>query len=180
MNSPSIEQGPLVHAGPHGEAEFRRLLEKLPAGAYTCDEAGLITYYNSRAVDLWGRAPRLNHPDDRYCGSFRLFSVRGEPIAHDRCWMALALQNDQEYNAREIVIERADGRRMTTLAHANPIHDETGRLCGAVNVLIDITERKAAEEALRTANRYKDEFLATLAHELRNPLAPLRNAVQML
>jgi PAS domain-containing protein len=48
------------------ELEFRRLLEKLPAGAYMCDPDGLITYYNQRAVELWGRAPKLNEPEDRY------------------------------------------------------------------------------------------------------------------
>jgi PAS domain-containing protein len=46
--------------------EFRGLLEKLPAGAYTCDADGLITYFNQRAVDLWGREPRLNDPVDRF------------------------------------------------------------------------------------------------------------------
>jgi two-component system, LuxR family, sensor kinase FixL len=46
--------------------EFRRLLEKLPAGAYTCDAEGLITYFNRRAVQLWGREPMLNDPVDRY------------------------------------------------------------------------------------------------------------------
>src|SRR5206468_866715 len=49
-----------------GEIEFRRLLEKLPAGAYTCDPEGLITYYNRRAIELWGRAPKLNDPVDRF------------------------------------------------------------------------------------------------------------------
>ena len=47
------------------ELEFRRLLEKLPAGAYTCDADGLITYYNQHAVRLWGRAPKLADPVDR-------------------------------------------------------------------------------------------------------------------
>jgi two-component system sensor kinase FixL len=46
--------------------EFRCLLEKLPAGSYTCDADGLITYFNQRAVDLWGREPRLNDPVDRF------------------------------------------------------------------------------------------------------------------
>lgn len=165
---------------PHGEAEFRRLLEKLPAGAYTCDANGLITYFNARAVELWGRAPRLNDETDRYCGSFRLYATDGSPIDHSQCWMALALKDDREYNGREIIVERPDGRRMTVLAHANPLHDEHGRLCGAVNMLVDISACKAAEEVLRTANRCKDEFLATLSHELRNPLAPMRNAVQIL
>ncbi len=49
-----------------GEVQFRRLLEKLPAGAYTCDPDGLITYFNQHAVRLWGRAPKLNDPMDRY------------------------------------------------------------------------------------------------------------------
>ncbi|HEY0338219.1 MAG TPA: histidine kinase dimerization/phospho-acceptor domain-containing protein, partial [Burkholderiales bacterium] len=167
-------------AVPDGEAEFRKLLEKLPAGAYTCDTTGAITYYNSRAVELWGRSPRLNDVEDRYCGSFKLYSIDGAPIPHSECWMALALRDEREYNGCEIMIERPNGERVTALAHANPIRDAEGRVLGAVNVLVDITDRKAAEETLRSTNRHKDEFLATLAHELRNPLAPLRNAVQIL
>ena len=49
-----------------GESLFRRLLDLLPAGAYLCDPDGLISYYNQRAVDVWGRAPALNEPIDRY------------------------------------------------------------------------------------------------------------------
>src|ERR1043166_1633436 len=90
----------------HGESEFRRLLNRLPAAAYTCDADGLITYFNSRAVELWGREPRLNDPEDRFCGSFRLFAADGTPIRHDRCWMALALRDGREYNGQEIVVER--------------------------------------------------------------------------
>jgi PAS domain-containing protein len=56
------------------ELQFHNLLEKLPAGAYTCDAEGMITYFNQQAVQLWGRTPKLNDPDDRFCGSFKLFS----------------------------------------------------------------------------------------------------------
>jgi len=87
-----------------GEWQFRRLLENLPAGAYTCDSEGLITYFNQHAVQLWGRAPKLNDPVDRFCGSFKLFAPNGSPIAHDQCWMALALKMDTAYNGHEIVI----------------------------------------------------------------------------
>src|SRR5262245_48085674 len=80
------------------DEEFRRLLDKLPAAAYTCDADGLITYFNHHAVELWGREPKLNDPVDRFCGSFRLFSPDGAPIKHDRCWMALALFEGKEYN----------------------------------------------------------------------------------
>lgn len=162
------------------DLQFRRLLEKLPAGAYTCDPQGLITYFNPQAVQVWGRAPKLNDPVDRFCGSFRLFSADGNPISHDRCWMALALQQQSEFNGEEIIVERPDGQRLTVLAHANPIRDEQGRLLGAVNVLVDITDRKRTEEALREADRQKDEFLALLGHELRNPLSVIVNGVEML
>jgi PAS domain S-box-containing protein len=163
-----------------GELQFRSLLEKLPAAAYTCDPEGLITYFNQQAERLWGRSPRLNDPVDRFCGSFKLFASDGAPISHDQCWMALALKDEAGYNGHEIVIERPDGKRLTTLAYANPIRDHAGKLAGAVNVLVDVSERKRYEDALREADRSKNEFLATLAHELRNPLAPVRNAVEIL
>src|SRR5439155_22986852 len=60
------------------------------------------------------------------------------------------------------------------------IHSESGWLSGAVNVPAAITERRHTEERLREADRSTREFLATLAHELRNPLAPLRNALQIM
>jgi signal transduction histidine kinase/ActR/RegA family two-component response regulator len=163
-----------------GESHFRRLLDKLPAAAYMCDPNGLITYYNQRAVTLWGRDPKINDPVDRWCGSFKLCSADGEPIKHDECWMALALYNDREYNGHEIRIQRPNGDWLTALAHANPIHDSEGRSIGAVNVLVDISDRKNSEEQLRDADAAKNEFLATLAHELRNPLAPIRNALEVL
>src|SRR5438309_1926688 len=126
--------------------ELRQLLETLTAAAYICDPDGLITYYNARAVDLWGRAPKVNDPEDRFCGSFRLLAPDGSLISHDHCWMALALQQNQEFNGREIVIERPDGTRATALAHVNPLRDFEGNLTGAVNVVVDISERKSAEE----------------------------------
>ncbi len=159
---------------------MRRLLETLPAGAYTCDQDGLITYFNQRAAEIWGREPRLNHPGDRFCGSFKLYSAEGAPLRHERSWMALALHNGRCYNGQEIVIERPDGELRTVLAHANPVYDERGELIGALNVLVDISDRKRAQEALREADRSKEALLATLSHELRNPLAPIRNATAIL
>ena len=129
------------------ESQFRQLLEMLPVGAYTCDRDGLITFYNEQAVKLWGRAPRLNDPVDRFCGSYKLFDAEQLPIRHDDCWMALALRDEQEYNGCEIVIERPDGSRVTSLAHASPIRDESDKIVGAVNLLVDITDRNRADDA---------------------------------
>ena len=168
---------PADAATPMGEWHFRRLLEKLPAGAYTCDANGLITYFNAQAVELWGRAPALNDPVDRFCGSFKLFMTDGSPITHDQCWMALALTRNAAYNGQAIVIERPDGQRLTALAHANPIHDASGTLLGAVNVLIDISDRQRTEQALRehearltVALREKEVLLQEIHHRVKNNL----------
>lgn len=143
-----------------GSAEFHRMLENLPVGAYTCDAAGLITYYNPRAVELWGRAPKLNHPDDRFCGSFALFTTHGAPIAHADCWMALALRERREYSHEEILIRRPNGDEVVAMAHANPFVDDNGTLVGAINVLVDITNRKYAQDALQRA---RDDLATAVA-----------------
>lgn len=148
---------------PWGDRQYRTLLDGLPAGAYTCDADGLITYFNPRALDLWGRAPKLNDPADRFCGSFRLFLPDGSPLRHERCWMALALLEEREYDGHEMVIERPDGSRITVLAHASPIHGPDGELVGAVNVLVDIDERKRMEEELRRSRQELDDFFDNAA-----------------
>jgi PAS domain S-box-containing protein len=129
------------------EMRFRRLVEKLPAAAYICDASGLITFFNRQAAQLWGREPKLNHPADRFCGSFRLYAADGKPIEHDQSWMALALRNRQDYSGQEIIIEREGGGSATVLANASPFYDDAGRLIGALNILVDISDRKRAEEA---------------------------------
>jgi PAS domain S-box-containing protein len=73
-----------------------------------------------------------------------------------------------------------DGRRLDVSLTMSPIRDESGRVIGASKVARDITERKQLDTAMRDADRRKDEFLATLAHELRNPLAPIRHSLEIL
>jgi PAS domain S-box-containing protein len=132
---------------PNSQWRLSRLLDKIPAGAYTCDAQGRITYYNQPAAQLWGRAPKLNSNEDRFCGSFRLFAADGLPIDHDRSWMALALKTGQVYNCKEIVIQRPDASCVTVLAHARAFRDQAGEIVGAMNILVDISQRKLAEES---------------------------------
>jgi signal transduction histidine kinase/CheY-like chemotaxis protein len=80
----------------------------------------------------------------------------------------------------ETVRVAKDGRRLDISLTISPVRDETGRVTGASKVGRDISERKRVEAALRDADRRKDEFLATLAHELRNPLAPIRHSLEIL
>lgn len=73
-----------------------------------------------------------------------------------------------------------DGRPIDISLSVSLIRNRDGKISGASKVARDITQRKRAEAALREADRRKDEFLATLAHELRNPLAPIRNSLNIL
>ena len=80
----------------------------------------------------------------------------------------------------DTVRRRKDGELIDVSITVSPIRDPGGTVVGASKIARDISERKRAEQALEDANRYKDEFLAMLAHELRNPLAPISNALQLL
>jgi PAS domain-containing protein len=169
-----------VAALAHDPTLLHRALDRLPAGAYTCDGDGLITWYNQHALQVWGRAPALNDPRDRYCGSFRMFTAHDEPIAHDECWMALAIRNRHEYLAQEIVVERPDRSRITALAYATPVLDEQGEVVSAINILVNISDRKRIEDLLRNANRDNDLYRATLADALRDELQPMEAELALL
>ena len=129
--------------------KVHQILDALPTAAYTCDNKGLITYYNQAAVDLWQQKPKLNHPENRFCGSFKLFTTEGTPIAHDECGMAVTINESKILYGKEVVIECPDGTRKTVLAHTNPTLNSTGNINGAVNVLVDISDRIQLEKSLR-------------------------------
>jgi PAS domain S-box-containing protein len=75
---------------------------------------------------------------------------------------------------------RKDGIRFWASGITTALRDSAGHLIGFTKIVRDLTERKRAEDALKRADRRKDEFIATLAHELRNPLAPIRNSLHLL
>jgi PAS domain S-box-containing protein len=99
----------------------------------------------------------------------------------DRILTALeqAVQRDELYEADYRIVQ-PDGSVRWVTARGKAERDESGQPLRMPGVLVDITGRKLLEEALREADRRKDEFLATLAHELRNPLAPIRNGLEIL
>jgi CheY-like chemotaxis protein len=80
----------------------------------------------------------------------------------------------------DIEIVRPDGSVAYVQNDVEPLYDRHGDVCGCVSVCVDMTARKDVEDVLRQSDRRKDEFLATLSHELRNPLAPIRNALELL
>ena len=110
------------------------LLDILPVGVYVCDGAGLLVRYNRAAAELWGCSPKVGDPTVRYCGSYRLYHLDGRHVPHAKCPMADVLATGEGLRDQEIVIERADGRRIVVLVNIEAIKADSGRVVGAVNV----------------------------------------------
>jgi PAS domain S-box-containing protein len=121
------------------------LFEQLPFAVYVCDRDGLLLRYNHRAAELWGRAPKLGDPNERYCGSYRMFRPDGSLLPHHQCPMADVLRTGVSVRDREVHIERSDGLRGIALVDIEAIRDFDGNVVGAVNCFQDITERKRSE-----------------------------------
>ena len=147
------------------ERRFRELLDALPAAVYTTDAAGRITYYNDAAATLWGHRPPLGSSE--WCGSWKLFWPDGTPLRHDECPMAVALKENRAVRGMEAAAERPDGTRVPFIPYPTPIHDEAGKLIGAVNMLVDITDRKRAEEQ-------QTLLVRELHHRVKNTLATVQ------
>src|SRR5450631_1053202 len=147
------------------ERRFRKLLDALPAAIYTTDAAGRLTYYNEAAVELWGHRPALGSSE--WCGSWKLFCTDGTPMPHDECPMAVALKEDRAVRGQEAACERPDGTRVPFIPYPTPLHDESGKLIGAVNMLVDITERKRTEDQQALLVR-------ELHHRVKNTLATVQ------
>ena len=123
-----------------------RLFEQLPFAVYVCDRDGLVLRYNRRAAELWGRSPKLGDPNERFCGSYRMYRPDGSLLPHHQCPMADVLRTGISVRQQEVHIERPDGLRGIALVDIEAIKDSGGNIVGAVNCFQDITERKQAEE----------------------------------
>jgi PAS domain S-box-containing protein len=124
-----------------------RLFEQLPFAVYVCDRDGVVLRYNRRAAELWGRSPKLRDPDERFCGSYRMFRPDGSLLPHHQCPMADVLRTGVSVREQEVHIERPDGSRGIALVDIEAVKDSSGNIVGAVNCFQDITERKRSEEA---------------------------------
>jgi PAS domain S-box-containing protein len=169
------------------DAEHRMLeatLEAAPVGIAVTDPQGQLLQINQAGADLLGIAGAADR-------NLATRSLRGwphapgtqEPVQLPPDQWPLQQALARRHAVTNIIdIAPADNavRRRTVLMSAAPVVDAAGHLIGGVVVEMDITQRVQAEASLRRADRQKDEFLATLAHELRNPLAPIRTSVELI
>ena len=128
-----------------GERRYRELLRNLPVAAYTCGRDGTVELYNDSAVALWGRTPQ---PGERWGGVHRVINAQGQAVPRGEGAVGLVFKEATPQFGVEAQGERPDGTRYHIVANAIPIWNEAGEVVGATNVLVDITARKLAEQAL--------------------------------
>jgi PAS domain S-box-containing protein len=120
------------------------VLEELPAAIYVTDNDGRIIYFNRACVDFSGRTPVLG--EDRWCVTWKLYATDGTPLPHAECPMAVAIREKRAVRGVEAIAERPDGSRVHFAPFPTPLLDENGDMVGAVNLLMDITDRKEAQQ----------------------------------
>jgi PAS domain S-box-containing protein len=176
----AVESARAIAALRESEARFRNMADNAPVMVWVTEPDGTASFLNARWHEFTGQDPRAAlgfgwldavHPDDR--GAVESGFVTAN--------------NARKPYRAEYRLRGKDGAYRWVIDAAAPRFAADGRFLGYVGTVLDITERKLTEDALkehvvaqREADRRKDEFLATLAHELRNPLAPIRNAVEIM
>ena len=154
------------------ERRLRFLADTIPSIVWTCSPDGAITYANQHWYEFYGR-PSEGGPSD-----LNKLVLHPDDSEHVRELVDRSLANGEkfEFEARH---RTRDGNYCWYITRAVPWRDELGRLTAWFGVSTSVHEMKQLMEQLQETDRRKDEFLATLAHELRNPLAPLLNAVNV-
>jgi PAS domain S-box-containing protein len=150
----------------NGARILNDLLQALPVAVYTTDMQGYITFFNHAAIEFWGRAPTIG--TDRWCGSWRLYHPDGRPMRHDECPMAVAIREQRAVRGVQGVAERFDGTRVPFIPFPTPLHDASGKMIGAVNMLIDVSERRKSEQ-------HHKALVDELNHRVKNTLATVQS-----
>lgn len=154
----------------HGDG-WKAVLDQLPVPIYTTDAEGTVTYCNRTCAEFVGREPRLG--EEQWCVTWHLYTMSGDPLPHDECPMARAIREKREIRNEIIVAERPDGQRVACRPYPTPWFDADGKLLGAVNLIIDVSDEQAsvlAEQAARcrrlaqaTTDRQASEILTSMA-----------------
>jgi PAS domain S-box-containing protein len=155
------------------EERFRELANTIDQFAWSCDPDGAVSWYNRRWYEYTG----TNFEEMRAQGWRKVI----HPDHYERVMAHLrsCLANGKEWEDTFPVRDR-QGHHRWFLSRAVPVRGSSGQILRWIGTNTDVTESRQLQIALEQADRRKDEFLAMLAHELRNPLTPISNAAQAL
>jgi PAS domain S-box-containing protein len=148
-------QRPKAAAAPFGIDVFTDIdqaaLDAIPTGLCVCTVEAALIRYNRRAVELWGRAPRIGDANEQHGSGFRRYQADGAPLPFADTPVASVLRSGQPIVGAEVIIEQPDGSRVPVLMNVAPLKSRSGRVQGAVCSFQALTERKRIEEALRAS-----------------------------
>ncbi|WP_244577979.1 PAS domain S-box protein [Hoeflea halophila] len=128
---------------------LRQVLDALPAAIFMVNASGKLTYVNNAANELVTQEPKIG--EDDWHTTFRLFTRDGHEMPHEQRPMTIALKTNRAVWGVEAMTQRADGSLIPVMPFPTPICDESGNLSGAVNMFIDMSKRKQAEDMFRHA-----------------------------
>lgn len=142
----------IKHTGNTFKIDYKSLFDELPVATYTCDMMGILTSYNKAAANLWGENPAIGGA--LWSGGLKLYNSSGLPLLHSESPISTCLRTGNEIRDAEVVIERADGKRLNVLVNPKPLYDDHGVMIGAINVLVDISHVKKDQAEIFENQRY--------------------------
>lgn len=162
------------------EQLLRTVIDLLPVGLYIADREGRLTQANPAGERIW---QGVHYVGPEQYGEYKGWWVEtGKPIAPEEWALARAVRRGETSRGELIRIACFDGSFKTVINWAAPIRSDAGEIVGAVAVNEDVTSMQHTQEQLRAAVRAREEILATVTHDLRNPLSGLlmgASAVEM-
>lgn len=158
----ALDNARLIAERQESERRIREVIDALPAAVYTTDASGHLTHFNRAAIELSGRVPKTG--EDKWCVTCKLYNADGRLLRDEEGPVALTLQEKRIDQGHEMIAERPDGTRIWVASYPTLLRDAGGGVIGAINMLVDVTERKRAEDALR----HSEERLQALTSDLEH------------
>lgn len=186
MNATGIAENMLDTAvlALQGENDWRSTLDQIDIPVYTTDCDGFVTYWNRACIEFAGREPELGR--DRWCVTWKLYTLNGDPLPHEGCPMAEAVRTKSAVRDKIAIAMRPDGSRRAFKPYPTPLFSDGGEMTGAVNMLVDVSKEQSsalAEQANRcrrlsqtTTDTRASRILADMARDYAETAAALAAA----
>jgi signal transduction histidine kinase len=183
----SVDHHFVKHSLHETEENLRELVSAMPAAVYACDVDGVITYYNQKSIEIWGRTPDLDQLPWSFLDSRRMYRVDGTVLPSEDAPVRSVLRDGVPVTNLEMLLERPDSSRINLLANITALRDSTGGITGAVSIFQDISELKRIQQEregllqeLERSNRELSQFSHAVSHDLQAPVRNVRSLTQLL